>query len=113
MLALVLILAIFGLSARPVPDVLEAELRQPASYAFHVVAYALLAFVLQQAHGRPDFGAMVLTVLGVVLYGSFNELVQAFVPARTASLSDIGLDAVGAVVGVTASRIFTSVTARR
>ena len=35
-----------------------------------------------------------------VLYGVLDELHQAFVPGRTASEADLGLDAVGALIGV-------------
>lgn len=69
----------------------------------HAVEYAGLAWLLAAgvAHLRPRWGrrAVLLAVLLAAAYGLTDELHQAFVPNRDASLLDWGSDAAGSIVG--------------
>lgn len=73
----------------------------------HIVEFAVLAILLERAlRGRRRY--LGLPRWGVVLavsvaYGGLDELHQAFVPGRDASLGDVGLDALGAALSLAAS----------
>jgi VanZ family protein len=66
----------------------------------HAAGYALLAGSFAWGLGRYDPKSMGLAWLVTVLYAASDELHQAFVPGRNASLMDIGIDALGALVGL-------------
>jgi VanZ family protein len=66
----------------------------------HAAGYALLAGSFAWGLGRYDLKSIGLAWLLTVLYAASDELHQAFVPGRNASLIDIGIDALGALVGL-------------
>ncbi|WP_053949060.1 VanZ family protein [Halolamina sediminis] len=72
----------------------------------HVVGYAVLAaaslFALRSRTGR----AMLAVGVVVTAFGGGVELLQGFVPGRGVSGLDLVADAVGAVAGVAAWRVF-------
>lgn len=96
-LALALACLIFYLSASP--DARGAagwlDLRHPRDKLVHGTVYAVLASCVYLATGRP-FLAVVLASL----YGASDELHQAVVPGRIASIWDWLADTVGAALGV-------------
>jgi VanZ family protein len=70
--------------------------------ALHVPAYAVLAGAWRwalnawmRARGMRNFGGLSVTTA----YGVLDEWHQSFVPGRYASLTDVALDVVGALVG--------------
>lgn len=73
--------------------------------AAHFVAYGILAVSCSRAlHGgftAPRAWPSVLAVLLTISYGVTDEIHQAFVPGRDASLEDVAADAAGAVTAVT------------
>ena len=74
----------------------------------HVLAYAGLSLVLLRALSSARWtGVTVATVaqaaIIAVAYGGSDEWHQSFVPGRAAELSDVGADAVGAVLAVAAA----------
>ncbi len=79
-------------------QVLPHEVGFPASKVLHVSAYAFLA----------GFGSFLplrggwrwLPVLILSVHGFATEFCQAFVPLRTASLHDVGLDHLGILLGL-------------
>jgi VanZ family protein len=86
---------IFYLSSRPssLPSVVP-------DYIPHFAAYVILALLLLRAlrlHPIPGRGAVALALLITVLYAASDELHQAFVPTRTASLQDFLVDTLAAV----------------
>ncbi|HEU6444293.1 MAG TPA: VanZ family protein [Gaiellaceae bacterium] len=90
---------IFGLSS--VPDLgtglggWDLLLRKLA----HATEYAILAALLVRALGRPGWAA----VAGVA-YAISDEIHQSFVEGREGSPLDVGVDAVGVLVGVLLAR---------
>ena len=43
----------------------------------------------------------VMIITGILLFSVFDEIHQSFVPGRTSSISDIGLDLIGVLIGMT------------
>lgn len=92
----------------------------------HALEYLLLGILVQVAlnatrlrgskqssHARPSLIAA--TSLAIcVLYATTDEIHQLFVPGRAGMISDVGIDACGAIVGVLiAWAIITAVKKRR
>lgn len=65
----------------------------------HFLAYSTLGFI--GAAGFADFRSRMLVGAGLVLLGLGLEFAQMFVPRRTASLVDGGMDIAGTIVGMT------------
>lgn len=69
----------------------------------HVVEYAILSLLWFHAfnQGKKEWSwRPVLGAIGISLvYAAVDEFHQSFVQSRTASLSDVGLDGLGAVLG--------------
>lgn len=71
----------------------------------HMSEYGLLAILLMVHFGTYSFTAdrmpvrMLLSWLGASLYASADELHQLFVPGRSGQLSDVCIDAAGALLG--------------
>ena len=76
----------------------------------HIHAYALLTFLWLKSFGRVtsrnNIIAFSLILAGMVLFAISDEIHQSFIPGRTASFMDIGLDLIGIVLGLWAFKIF-------
>jgi VanZ family protein len=70
----------------------------PVGKTLHVVAYALLTAALAWLPARPRWRAVL--VLGLFLHAGLTEYVQTFVEGRSGSLSDVGLDSLGIMLGL-------------
>ena len=71
----------------------------------HVVVYAVLAILLHfaitpSAHAAPKWVPASIAFAVAVLYGFGDEVHQAFVPGRIASVTDVLADGIGAAIGV-------------
>jgi VanZ family protein len=70
----------------------------------HIPAYGLLTYLwLRSFNAGPGgnrFMVMWLVTAGLVLFAVFDEYRQSFVPGRTGSLPDFGLDMIGVSLGV-------------
>jgi len=111
--ALAVMVALFALSSVPGSNAPSAV---PDKLA-HLAVYAVLGYAMQRAfHGnaRPPRTAIVaLAALAAVLYGITDEYHQTFVEGRTASLADLGFDALGAVLGALAYAVRHRRTVKR
>ncbi|HPW54839.1 MAG: VanZ family protein [Thermoanaerobaculaceae bacterium] len=84
---------------RPVPDDL-----------LHGAAYLVLAFAVAQAGRLWGLRAWALLALAwAVLHGAGLEVLQQYFPPRAAEWSDLGADAVGALVGAGAAWVWSRV----
>lgn len=95
---------IFYLSHQAAP--MGATPKPWESIIAHLGLYAGLAVLLSWALaavpgvGRPAGRWTLVAVIALtLLYGASDELHQAFVPGRTASMVDVALDAAGATMG--------------
>ena len=76
---------------------LEALLHNAA----HIVIYAALGALVWSLWGRREFPHRHAVAWGLtLLYGIVDELHQSTVPARDASVYDLGSDAFGAMLGI-------------
>ena len=71
----------------------------------HIPAYGLLTFLWLKAFERRKNRRQFLTVtalilIGLVLFAVSDEIHQSFVPGRTASYVDVGLNIVGILFGL-------------
>jgi VanZ family protein len=76
----------------------------------HVPAYGLLAFLLLKSFAETKLGEKYFTVTllilgGLVLFAISDEIHQSFVPGRTSSYADIGLDVIGISLGLAVSKL--------
>ncbi|GAB7012078.1 VanZ family protein [Halolamina salina] len=74
----------------------------------HVLGYAALAAASLFAIRSRTLRTMLAVLVVVTVFGGAVELLQGFVPGRTVSGLDLVADAVGAVAGVAAWRLFAS-----
>jgi len=76
----------------------------------HIPAYALLTFLwLKSFAGTESKNNTIvfsLTLAGLMLFAVSDEIHQSFVPGRTTSFMDIGLDLIGIALGLWAFKIF-------
>lgn len=83
----------------------------------HVVAYLILGwFVLRATHGGVNelrLGPTIAAFLLTVAYGVSDELHQAYVPSRVASVGDAIADASGAGLSILLMGLVGSLRARR
>jgi VanZ family protein len=64
----------------------------------HMMAFTYLSAALWWAY--PRWGASYFAAATLVAYGIFIEVVQAFIPNRTASLADLLADGIGIGIGL-------------
>ena len=80
----------------------------------HVVEYAVLSVLWLHAfkQGRPgrSWRAALGALIVCFVYASLDELHQAFVVTRTASLQDVGIDSFGAILGQSLWALFSRKT---
>ena len=76
----------------------------------HIPAYALLTFLWLKSFARTESKnniiAFSLILAGLVFFAISDEIHQSFVPGRTASFMDVGLDLIGIFFGLWAFKIF-------
>lgn len=65
----------------------------------HMIGYALLTLAYLRAFDN-DINKWKLIWLLAILYASSDELHQSFVPGRSASVIDVGIDSIGAGLGL-------------
>jgi len=90
-------LAILALSLKPVSPVADEGILFEVFWNFmHAPVYAFLAFLILKSFTPSNVKIYVLAFFITVIYGILNELVQSFVPGRSPSLMDVGLNTIGA-----------------
>jgi len=104
--ALVVMILIFTASGTPGND-----LPQFGAWDFfakkggHMIGYAMLgaAWLHGLANNKSiNKGMIILAIILSALYASSDEFHQSFTPGRTPSVSDVGIDTIGATLGTLA-----------
>ena len=76
----------------------------------HIPAYAFLTFLWLKSfagtESKTNIIAFSLILAVLMLFAVSDEIHQSFVPGRTASFMDIGLDLIGILFGLWAFKIF-------
>ncbi len=83
---------------------------QVISNLAHIPAYALLTFLWLKTFGRKENSGTLsmvnaLILIGLVIFAISDEIHQSFVPGRTASFMDVGLDFLGIFCGLSTFKI--------
>ena len=69
----------------------------------HMIGYALLAiacFLAAYGNTKNVIRSVVLSLCLAIVYAASDEYHQSFTPGRSPSVTDVGIDAAGAVIGV-------------
>jgi len=78
----------------------------------HVTEYAILALLFMRAlrsgQKRISLGSLLLALFCATLYACTDEFHQRFVPGRTASLEDVLIDSVGALLALILAGIYAA-----
>ena len=76
------------------------EIFEPVSYAVHVTGYLILGAIVSslEIRGRPRWLSAVLWLAGVA-HGGLTEIIQSFIPTRSADLWDFAADTAGMLLG--------------
>jgi VanZ family protein len=72
----------------------------------HIPAYALLTYLWLSSFTRTrtetySFKITLIVIVGLVVFAISDEIHQSFVPGRTPSFMDFGLDLLGILIGLT------------
>lgn len=100
--------AIFIVSSFPnPPDAGGEELQYEIAHVVEYLIFGVLASGALRSNfpERPLAGIAAAAWAVSVLYGMSDEFHQSFVPNRDANWFDVGLDALGAAIGVTAAAV--------
>jgi VanZ family protein len=79
------------------------QLKPVIQNLLHVPMFALLAILFLQvldSFDVPGFWKFLIVAFAAVAFGIFNELIQLWVPGRYAGLLDMGLNAIGVLLGI-------------
>jgi VanZ family protein len=96
---------IFVASSQPkLPFVVNKTVDFATKKAGHVTEYAILAFLfwraISQGRGKPALPSLGGTFVVSLLYAISDEFHQTFVPGRSGRLTDVGFDALGALLAL-------------
>ena len=102
--ALAWMVLIFAMSSReqfPAPPGFSIAMLSIVAHLFLYGVLATLLLVALERDGRATRSARLAAIVGAVLYGVSDEFHQSFVPGRDASLFDVGVNTIGAILAVT------------
>ena len=80
----------------------SSELMEIAQNLLHVPFFAILTFLWFEWFRKTKTAfikTLIYTFVIIFLIASFDEILQIFIPSRSASISDVGFDMIGYVFG--------------
>jgi VanZ family protein len=77
------------------PGEAPSLLKQAFFNFLHIPGYAFLTYLWVKCLGNKELKSLILAGLISVTYGTFIEFVQSFTSYRSASLTDVGSNALG------------------
>lgn len=95
---------IIYMSTRPDRQYLpvESSVEQLISNLAHIPVYAVLTFLWLRSFVGSHKYSSYLIIIGILLVSISAEVIQSFIPGRTASIKDFGLDIIGIILGISA-----------
>ena len=78
-----------------------------------MLGYALLALAYLRGIGKKGTLEIALAWIMAIMYAFTDETHQAFVPGRSSSIIDIGIDGIGALAGLSPTILLTLRTLNR
>jgi VanZ family protein len=66
----------------------------------HMFGYALLSLSYLYAIGKRDWKYFVISLCLTILYAITDEFHQSFTPGRNSTWTDVGIDTIGAMIGL-------------
>ena len=97
-------LFIIYMSSRPDQQYLwvASDTEQVISNLAHIPAYAVVTFLWLRSFTGLHELTPYLIIIGILLFSISDEIHQSFIPGRTASMADFGLDLIGIFLGILA-----------
>lgn len=92
-----------------IAEILKLTPEQAATLNFlfrksvHLCAFGVLALLIYQCFDREKY---VWPWILTIVYAATDELHQAFIPSRTGSIIDVGIDSLGAIIALTLARVY-------
>lgn len=80
-------------------DHIEHIIRKIAHFTIYTIVGLLMMGVLTIYHKEKSFKIRISLIIGV-LYAILDEIHQAFIPERTARVTDVIIDACGVILGI-------------
>lgn len=80
-------------------DRMEKVIRKIAHFSIYTVVGILLMSFMSTYQLKEKNRMIISTILGI-LYASFDELHQYFIPGRSAQITDVMIDTLGVLVGI-------------
>ena len=112
--AIVLMALIFFFSSLPARDIPSfGQFDFSIKKLGHLLGYALLAPAYLRGIGKKGSSEIAMAWIISILWAFTDETHQAFVPGRTSSIFDVGVDGIGALAGLSPSILFTLRTLNR
>ena len=95
-IALLIAIAMFYISSLTFGGIGEKGGTNLLAVLYHILAYFFLTLFLGFALIKGKYKSLfVIVILFSIFYGITDEIHQYFVPGRSASISDVGLDSIG------------------
>ena len=110
-MAIIFLLSAQSSLPRAPDDLLDIVVKKLAHFGEYLVLAILLCLATAQ-RGVPAVGVSPGAVALAFLYALSDEIHQAFVPGRTPSAADLGVDAIGAGAGIALFRRWHAATVR-
>jgi VanZ family protein len=73
----------------------------------HMIGYALLSPAYLRGIGKKGTAEIALAWIMAIMYAFTDETHQAFVPGRSSSIIDVGIDGIGALAGLSPTILLT------